>query len=210
MDELTRDTEQQLVTAEQMLARTAAFDGTVNGITVDELVRQIADYNRTVAILFSTAQYLLNSLHRDQEEARGIWSNISALESDIQDLLSDSSLVENSTDAIEYLLNHLDQQRVGLRQNLTQLSEMAMSLTEELWRINGSVVNVSRDTAEASASTEGVKSQLAALRSQVDYVLDLTRQLNNSIETVREASQRLVELTSTIVVSLLSIYKLGE
>lgn len=59
MDDLTRDTEQQLITAGQMLQTTGAFDGTVNGTTVDELLHQILYYNTTITNLVYSAFHLL-------------------------------------------------------------------------------------------------------------------------------------------------------
>ena len=202
MDQLTRDTEQQLETAERMLATTAGFDGTVNGTTVDELVQMISDYNSTIAALVSTAQHLLGDLMTDRVEAHDIWANISALETHVQELLGNASLAKNTTDAVESLLGQLEQQRVDLRRNLTRLSEVVMDLRRELRLVNSSLVNVSRDTAVANSSVVDLESQLNYLRSHTNVVLSLTRQLNGSIESARQASQNLVENTINILVGL--------
>ena len=202
MDEVTRDTEQQLLTAGQMLATTAAFDGTVNGVSVNELVQQISHYNRTIAALVSSAQNLLTELGQDFTQATDVWTNISALETTIQELLGDSNVTESHLETVESQLEQLDQQRGDLRLNLTHLFDLTMELTRQLTRLNGSVANASRDSDGASVSGEELASQLAALRSQTDMVLDLARELNASIQTTREASQHLVENYTTIIVSL--------
>ena len=188
------------MTAAQMLANTAAFTGMVNGVTVDELVQQIARYNSTIATLVATAQHLLIELGEDYAEAINIWANISVLEASIQEF--NSTVTQSHLDAVESYLEYLDQQRANLRMNLTHISEVAMDLTEALTRLNSSVANASRDSGGTSTSFEVFRSQLDALRSHTDSVLELAKQLNASIETTREASQYLVENYTTIVVSL--------
>ena len=201
MEEVARDTEQQLLLAGLMLANTAAFDGTVNGVTVNELVQEIAHYNSTVAALVATAKHLLTEVEEDQSEATSTWTDISALETTIQELLGNSTLAQGHLDLVESYLEELDQQRANLRMNLTHLSELAMDLTTQLTRLNSSVANASRESVDVKASAEELRIQLVALRSHTDLVLELTRQLNVSIETTWEATQFLVENYTTTLVS---------
>ena len=200
MEEVARDTEQQLLVAGLMLANTAAFDGTVNGVTVNELVQVIAHYNSTVAALVATAQNLLTELGEDQSEATSTWTDISALETTIQELLGNSTLAQGHLDLVESDLDDLDQQRANLRMNLTHLSELAMDLTTQLTRLNSSVANASRESVDVKASAEELRVQLVALRSHTDLVLELARQLNVSIEATWEATQFLVENYTTTLV----------
>ena len=202
MEEVARDTEQQLLVAGLMLANTAAFDGTVNGVTVNELVQMIAHYNSTVAALVATAQNLLTELGEDQSEATSTWTDISALETTIQELWGNSTLAQGHLDLAESHLEELDQQRANLRMNLTHLSELAMDLTTQLTRLNSSVANASRESVDVEASAEELRVQLVALRSNTDLVLELARQLNVSIEATWEATQFLVENYTTTLVSV--------
>ena len=98
MDELTSDTEQQLIRAEDMLAVAAEFNGTVAQTSVDELVQQIAIYNSTIASLVVSAQKLFRELASNQVQAESRWTEIDAEEVRIQALLTNSSLAEANID----------------------------------------------------------------------------------------------------------------
>ena len=205
MDELTTDTEQQLIRARQMLAVTAAFNGTVNLTSVNELVQQIAFYNSTIASLVASAQKLYSELVSNQAHAETIWADIDAEEVMIQALLTNSSLAEADIDGVRELASQLDTEREYLRTNLSGLSLSATDLLTELADLNISVVNASRDSSEAYASVQELLSNLTMLRSQTGNILNIALQLNTSIETTRTASRHLVENTNTLVVCYSSI-----
>ena len=200
MDGLTRDTEQQLATAEQMLATVAEFDGTVNETTVNDLVQQISFYNSTIASLVSSAQLLLNELVADQTQAHVVWVNISAEERSIHELLENVSLAEDRISTVESLVAQFEQRREDLRSNLTDLSVEALSLGDRLAALNDTLRSASIDSSDAYSSVDELRSNLTALRSQTDYVLNLTRHLNTSIETTSAASQTLEENTRELLV----------
>ena len=200
MDGLTRDTEQQLATAEQMLATVAEFDGTVNQTTVNDLVQQISFYNSTIASLVSSAQLLLNELVADQTQAHVVWVNISAEERSIHELLENVSLAEDRISTVESLVAQFEQRREDLRSNLTDLSVEALSLGDRLAALNDTLRSASIDSSDAYSSVDELRSNLTALRSQTDYVLNLTRHLNTSIETTSAASQTLEENTRELLV----------
>ena len=200
MDELTRDTEQELTTAEQMLATTAAFNGTINQTSVNELVEMIAFYNTTIASNVSRAQELLNELLQDQTQAARDWEEINKLEVMVEELLTNASLAEADIDRVELLVGQFKTERAVLRMNLTNLSVAVYDLLSQLAGLNASKANASRDGSEAYTSVQELVLKLTTLRLQTDSVLNLTRQLNTSIETTRTASQELVKSISNIVV----------
>ena len=205
MDELTTDTEQQLIRARQMLAVTAAFNGTVNLTSVNELVQQIAFYNSTIASLVASAQKLFSELVSNQAQAETIWADIDAEEVMIQALLTNSSIAEVDIDGVRELASQLDTEREYLRTNLSDLSLSATDLLTELADLSISVVNASRDSSEAYASVQELLSNLTMLRSQTGNVLNIALQLNTSIATTRTASRHLVENTNALVVCYSSI-----
>ena len=200
MDELTTDTEQQLIRAEEMLAVAAAFNGTVAQTSVNELVRQIAFFNSTIASLVVSAQHLVRELVSNQAQAEGRWTEINAEEVRIQALLNNSSLAEQDIDEVRELSSQLDLEREYLRTNLSDLSLSATDLLMELVNLQTSVGNASRDSSVANASVQELLSNLTMLRSQADNVLNISLQLNTSIETTRAASRYLVENTNTLLV----------
>ena len=197
---MTRDTELQLTTARQMLQTAAAFDGTVNGVSVEELVQQIAFYNTTIASLVARATQLLIELENTHTQALTVWTDINTQETRVHGLLANSSVAEAALITVESLLPQLELQRHQLRQNLSQLSEAASDLVAELVGLNNSVANASRDSNEAYTSVQELMSTLAAVRTQTDRVLNLTRHLNVSIELSQLSSHRLIENTSTLLV----------
>lgn len=200
MDQLTRDTENQLITAEQMLATTAAFDGTINETSVNEVVREIAFYNTTVASLIQSAQELLSELEQDQIQALSHWANINEVELRVEALLTNLSSAESDISRVEELLEDFEMDQQSLYMNLSMLSDKAHYLQSQLVILNSSLVNVSYGSKEAYTNVWDLMSELTVLRSLTDDVLTLTQQLNHSIETTREASEQLVQSTNNIVV----------
>ena len=200
MDELTIDTEQQLVTARRMIETVAAFDGTVNQTSVDELLQQITFYNSTIANLLTSARQLLDELQLDELQATSAWTDITAVEVRVQALLTNYSIAETDVITVEGLLSQLELQRVELRQNLSQLSLTAGDLLVDLAVLNSSVVDVSRDSNEAYTNIQALMANLTILRLQTDNVLGLARQLNASVQMTRVASQMLVQNTTTLLV----------
>lgn len=201
LDERTRDIKYQLYIAEQMLARTAAFDGTINETSVNEMVQQIASDNATVASLVRSAQGLLNELEQDQMQALSNWTYINEVESRIEDLLTNLSSADSDIDRVEELLEDFETDRQALYVNLSMLSDRANYLQSQLVALNFSLVNVSHDSIEAYDNVQRLISELTALRSLTDQLLNLTQQLNYSIESTRAASQQLTQNTNNLVVS---------
>ena len=201
LDERTRDIKYQLYIAEQMLARTAAFDGTINETSVNEMVQQIASDNATVDSLVSSAQGLLNELEQDQMQALSNWTYINEVESRIEDLLTNLSSADSDIDRVEELLEDFETDRQALYVNLSMLSDRANYLQSQLVALNFSLVNVSNDSREAYDDVQRLISELTVLRSLTDQLLNLTQQLNYSIESTRAASQQLTQNTNNLVVS---------
>ena len=200
MDELTSDTEQQLIRAEEMLAMATEFNGTVAQTSVDELVQQIAIYNSTIASLVVSAQKLFRELTSNQAQAESRWTEIDAEEVRIQALLTNSSLAEANIDEVRELALQLDLEREHLRTNLSDLSLSATDLLMELANLQIAVENASQDSNDAYTSIQELLSNLTMLRSQADNVLNISLQLNASIETTRTASRYLVDNTNTLLV----------
>ena len=196
------DIEQQLTRAEQMLATTAAFDGTVDETSVNELVQQIAFYNNTIASLAMSADQLLSELMTDHTLAIDTWAAIEALDSNVQTLLAESSLAETTVDRAEALVNQFEAERESLRGNLTRLSMAADDLLAQLAGLSVLAGNASRDSSAAYASVQSLRTDLAALRSEADRALSQAQQLNSSIQTTRTASQQLAQSTDSLVVRL--------
>ena len=196
------DIEQQLTRAEQMLATTAAFDGTVDETSVNELVQQIAFYNNTIASLAMSADQLLSELMTDHTLAIDTWAAIEALDSNVQTLLAESSLAETTVDRAEALVNQFEAERESLRGNLTRLSMAADDLLAQLAGLSVLAGNASRDSNAAYASVQSLRTDLAALRSEADRALSQAQQLNSSIQTTRTASQQLAQSTDSLVVRL--------
>ena len=196
------DIEQQLTRAEQMLATTAAFDGTVDETSVNELVQQIAFYNNTIASLAMSADQLLSELMADHTLAIDTWAAIEALDSNVQTLLAESSLAETTVDRAEALVNQFEAERESLRGNLTRLSVAADDLLAQLAGLSVLAGNASRDSSAAYASVQSLRTDLAALRNEADRALTQAQQLNSSIQTTRTASQQLAQSTDSLVVRL--------
>ena len=196
------DIEQQLTRAEQMLATTAAFDGTVDETSVNELVQQIAFYNNTIASLAMSADQLLSELMTDHTLAIDTWAAIEALDSNVQTLLAESSLAETTVDRAEALVNQFEAEKESLRGNLTRLSVAADDLLAQLAGLSVLAGNASRDSSAAYASVQSLRTDLAALRSEADRALSQAQQLNSSIQTTRTASQQLAQSTDSLVVRL--------
>ena len=200
MDELTSDTEQQLIRAEEMLAVAATFNGTVAQTSVDELVQQIAIYNSTIASLVVSAQKLFRELASNQAQAESRWREIDVEEVRIQALLNNSRLAEADIDEVRELSSQLDLERDYLRTNLSDVSLSATDLLMELANLQIAVGNASQDGNDAYTSVQELLSNLTVLRSQAYNVLNISLQLNASIETTRVASRYLVGNTNTLLV----------
>lgn len=200
LDERTRDIKYQLYIAEEMLARTAEFDGTINETSVNEMIQQIASDNATVAGLVMSAQVFLNELEQDQMQALSNWTYINEVESRIEDLLTNLSSADSDIDRVEELLEDFEIDRQALYMNLSMLSDKAHYLQSQLVSLNISLVNVSYDSREAYDNVQRLISELTALRSLTDKLLNLTQQLNYSVESTRAASQQLMQSTNNLVV----------
>lgn len=203
IDELykrTKDIKWQLYIAEEMLNRTAAFDGTINDTSVNEEVQRIAVYNATVASLVTRAHELLSELDQDQMQAFSNWTYINEVESRIEDLLTNLSSADSDIERVEELLEDFEIDRQALYMNLSMLSDEAYYLQSQLVALNSSLVNVSRDSREAYDNVQQLISELTVLRSLTDQLLNLTQQLNYYIESTRAASQQLIQSTNNLVV----------
>lgn len=207
MAELISDIEQRLNTTEQMLARTGAFDGTVNQSSVDELLSEIMLYNDSIVDLVTSAQRLLAELMEDQEEANRAWEEIEQLNTSVQALLVNASSAQEDVDRAEMLENQFSVEREALRLNLTNLSVKANDLQYQLALLNTSASNSSRSTTAAYVSVQELSSDLQELREQADTVLNLAHQLNSSIQDTQTASQQLVESTNTLLVCINTLTK---
>lgn len=183
-----------------MLARTAEFDGTINETSVNEMVQQIASDNSTVASLVMSAHRLLNELEQDQMQALSNWTYINEVESRIEDLLTNLSSADSDLDRVEELLGDFEIDRQALYMNLSMLSDRANYLQSQLLSLNFSLVNVSNDSREAYDNVQRLISELTVLRSLTDKLLNLTQQLNYSVESTRAASQQLTQNTNNLVV----------
>lgn len=139
-----------------------------------------------------------------------IWTNISTIETRVQDSLEESTSAQSDLDEVESQLDLLDEEREKLRQNLTHLSTIAMDIIQQLTNINGSLVNVTGDSSEASNSGEELSNRVEELRFQANLVLDLSRQLNTSIETTRYLADHLVENTSSLVDHLIATVEAAQ
>ena len=202
MNELTKDTEQQLTTASQMLTNVGAFDGTVDQTSVNDLIQLITFYSNTIESLVSSAMQLLSELNDDQLLAQSALVNITAEELMIQELLDTSSLAEDSVNTVESLVAQFELQREDLRNSLTNLSLEAIAVVDRLTSLNTTLMNASRDASDIYDNVDDFKSNLTALRSQTDYVLNVTRQLNNSVDITNVASQTLEENTNNLLVCM--------
>lgn len=207
MAELISDIEQRLNTTEQMLARTGAFDGTVNQSSVDELLSEIMLYNDSIVDLVTSAQRLLEELMEDQEEANRAWEEIEQLNMSVQALLANASSAQEDVDRAEMLENQFSAEREALRLNLTNLSVKANDLHYQLALLNASASNSSRSTTAAYVSVQELSSDLQELREQADTVINLAHQLNSSIQDTQTASQQLVESTNTLLVCINTLTK---
>ena len=202
MAELISEIEQRLNTTEQMLARTGAFDGTVNQSSLDELLDEIMLYNDTIVDLATSAERLLEELMKDQEEASRAWEEIEQLNTSVQVLLANASSAQDDVDRAGRLEDQFSAEHEALRLNLTNLSVKANDLQYQLALLNASASNSSRSTTAAYVSVQELSSDLQELRAQADTVINLTHHLNSSIQGTQTASQQLVESTNTLLVCL--------
>ena len=171
MYERIKDIEKHLVIAKEMLDKVDAFDGTLNGVSINDFNPERAHIVDTINMLAMDVQNNLTEIMEHLTQAMNFWNETDVLEADVQVMLANATEAQMDIDRVESSLNGSKANLMELRRNFTDLSVKARNFHNQLATLNDSYSDAYHSSNILYTDIEDLQMDFKELREQIDSVL---------------------------------------
>ena len=183
-----------------MLSESFAFDGSFNMTLVTDLRMELLLHNITIATHAANTNMSLTLLTQAESTILLLWSDLSALNMSIENVLLD--LTEEEANVYSALSTLEDYQNVydSLRSNLSSLDVHANSVNAQINILNEVIANASQDAYTLNERVLELNSEVTGRQQEAMAALNVARQINDSVTSAQNAAESALNMVTLLEV----------